>query len=469
MDPVQGAIASLLNAAQAATNARADAAVAAPGIQPSALLALIGQDVTLVFLGVGADGQKLTLPSGQVVSAQGDLPYPDGTQLLVRFLAGSTPADNLRLQILEATPPAPAAILAPLLQGEGAALLGRLQQGAPAPELAPLAELFTLLKTPTLPQPSQLQAALATLPAPVQEALRAMLQAGPEAAAVAAPPPGAPLVSPAAIPVSPTAAPVSPTATLEAALATWLAKEDVPPEAGALVQALVQRLQTVMDRHPDVPAATKDTLVGWLKALVSSAVEVADRKAVVPPQDRTVRPKDAPAQVLQTLLSGRAGAPAEAPETWQSWIKAAVKTLSDPVASPREAPFHAAQAKEGTAFFEIPLPWSPQNPLQMWVESDQEGKGGGPKGETRTVLLGLKFTRLGETRLGIAKGPAGLQVRVWTEHPELFAPALGQVEEELKALGTPVDLKVLPLQPGPGGYIPSLRSLVTGPTLEVLG
>jgi hypothetical protein len=455
MDPVQGAIASLLNAAQAAANARAEAAVAAPGIQPSALLALIGQDVTLVFLGVGADGQKLTLPSGQVVSAQGDLPYPDGTQLLVRFLAGSTPADNLRLQILEATPPAPAAILAPLLQGEGAALLGRLQQEAPAPELAPLAELFTLLKTPALPQPSQLQAALATLPAPAQEALRALLQAGPEAAALAAPPPGAP--------------PVSPTATLEAALGAWLAKEDVPPEAGALAQALVQRLQTVMDRHPEVPGATKDTLVGWLKGLVSSAVDVADRKAVVTPQDRASRPKDAPAQALQTLLSGRAGAPAEAPETWQSWIKTAVKTLSDPVASPREAPFHAAQAKEGTAFFEIPLPWSPQNPLQMWVESDQEGKGGGPKGETRTVLLGLKFTRLGETRLGIAKGPAGLQVRVWTEHPELFAPGLGQVEEELKALGTSVDLKVLPLQPGPGGYIPSLRSLVTGPTLEVLG
>jgi hypothetical protein len=451
MDPIQGAVASLLNAAQAAANARAGGAVSAPGIQPSALLALLGQDVTLVFLGVGAEGQKLTLPSGQVVSAQGDLPYPDGTQLLVRFQPGATPADNLRIQILEATPPAPAAILAPLLQGEGAALLDRLQQSPPAPELAPLAELFTLLKTPALPQPSQLQTALATLPAPAQEALRALLQAGPEAAAV----PGAP--------------PVSPTATLEAALATWLGREEPPPEAGALAQALVERLQTVMDRHPEVPAAAKDTLVGWLKALVSSAVDVADRKAAVTPQDRATRPRDTPAQLLQTVLGGRPGAPAEAPETWQSWIKTAVKTLADPVASPREAPFHAAQAKEGTAFFEIPLPWSPQSPLQMWVESDQDGKGGGQKGETRTVLLGLKFTRLGETRLGIAKGPAGLQVRVWSEHPELLAAGMGQVEEELKALGTSVDLKVLPLQPGPGGYIPSLRSLVTGPTLEILG
>ena len=157
------------------------------------------------------------------------------------------------------------------------------------------------------------------------------------------------------------------------------------------------------------------------------------------------------------------------PETWESWIRAAVKTLSDPAASPREAPFHAAQAKEGTAFYELPLPWAPQTPLQVWVESDRQGQGGARRDETRTVLVGLKFTRLGETRLGVAKGPAGLQVRVWTEHPELLTSAQEAMERELGALGPAVDLKILPLRPGPGGFVPSLRSLVTGPTMQMLG
>lgn len=85
------------------------------------------------------------------------------------------------------------------------------------------------------------------------------------------------------------------------------------------------------------------------------------------------------------------------------------------------------------------------------------------------MLVALKFTRLGETRLGIAKGPAGLQVRVWTEHPELLSAATGPMQAELQTLGSAVDLKVLPLHPGPGGYVPSLRSLVTGPTRHWLG
>jgi hypothetical protein len=32
-----------------------------------------------------------------------------------------------------------------------------------------------------------------------------------------------------------------------------------------------------------------------------------------------------------------------------------------------------------------------------------------------------------------------------------------------------VDLKILPLEPGPGGAIPSIRSLATGSTFQVLG
>jgi hypothetical protein len=145
--------------------------------------------------------------------------------------------------------------------------------------------------------------------------------------------------------------------------------------------------------------------------------------------------------------------------------------LSDPGASPREAAFHAAQAKEGTSLFELPLPWASQGPLQIWTEKDAEGKDGkGAKGgPTDRVLLGMSFTRLGETRLGIAKGPEGLQVRVWAEHPEALLKAQPGMEEELRELDLPVDLKILPLDPGAGGVIPSIRSLASGSTFQVLG
>jgi hypothetical protein len=237
----------------------------------------------------------------------------------------------------------------------------------------------------------------------------------------------------------------------------------------------VQRLQAALDRHPELPAAPKEALVTWMKNLQSAVPDAAERKPApaAAPRGQEVpvpaaRSLDASGQLLQALAQDRPSPP-EAPETWQAWIKGVVKNLSDPAVSPREAPFHAAQAREGTAYYEIPLPWAPQTPLQLWMESDRSPKGqGGAQGETRTVLLGLSFSRLGETRLGLAKGPLGLQVRVWTEHPELLAAGAGQVEAELQALGASVDLKILPLKAGPGG-VPSLRSLVTGPTLQVMG
>jgi hypothetical protein len=148
-----------------------------------------------------------------------------------------------------------------------------------------------------------------------------------------------------------------------------------------------------------------------------------------------------------------------------------VKALSDPAASPQTAAFHAAQAREGTAYFEIPLPWAPNNPLQMWVESDRDPRnaGQGGDGDTQRVLLGLSFSNLGETRLGIARSSGNLQVRVWTEHPERVEAAKADMEAELQDLGGQVDLKVLRLTPGPGGTVPSLRSQVAGSTLQALG
>lgn len=106
----------------------------------------------------------------------------------------------------------------------------------------------------------------------------------------------------------------------------------------------------------------------------------------------------------------------------------------------------------------------------MWVEQDGGRRRGGGNGEDASrVLLGLNFSRLGETRLGIARGPEGLQVRVWAEHPALLAAAGPGMEAELGTLGMPVDLKILPLEPDPGGGIPTIRSLAQGATFQVLG
>jgi len=203
----------------------------------------------------------------------------------------------------------------------------------------------------------------------------------------------------------------------------------------AVVQEAAARVQAGLARRADVPQKQGDAVSQLLRGLMR-------------------------AQVPEATLPG-------APETWEAWMKAGVKALSDPGVSPREAPFHAAQAREGTAFFELPLPWAPQAPLQMWVESDARGQGrGNPEGATTRVLLGLSFSRLGETRLGIAKGAGGLQVRVWAQHPEALQAARAGMEDDLKALGMPVDLRIQGLEPGP---VPTIRSLAAGSSFQVLG
>jgi len=429
MDPIQAAVSTLLNAIQSASQAQPVAAAPLP-----ALLALAGQDVSMLFLGQApGGGVSLALPSGQVVTAQGQLPYPDGTQLLIRILSAGADAP-LRLQTLQATPPATPAILAPLQQSEADALLAALAQPEPPPGLADLAGLARILSPPAL------QSALDTLPAASLAALKTVLGLPAETSQAA----------------------------LASALDTWLGS---PAPSGArqapaqdAAPDVLQRLQAGLERHPEVTPAQGDSLVQWLRQVLGAA----DRQ---PAQTAApARGADTPAQVLQQQLAGHPGAPAEVPATWEAWIRTSIKTLNDPSASPQTASFHAAQAKEGTAFYELPLPWAPQNPLQMWVESDRNAKDQGQsQPETQRVLLGLSFTNLGETRLGIVKSAAGLQVRVWTEHPELLQASAAAVETELQDLGSTVDLKIMKLTPGPGGTIPSLRSQVTGATLEALG
>jgi len=379
-------------------------------------------------------GLNLALPSGQVVTAQGQLPYPDGTQLLMRVLPGSGTDAPLRLQTLQATPPAAPAILAPLLQGEATQLQAGLAQPDPPPGLAALSELFQLLAPKTAPDQARIQAALDTLAPPSLAALKTVLELPQEASQ----------------------------ASVATALEAWLAGGGAPAgtrqaPAQASGADLLQRFQASVAHHPDVAPAQGGALVQWLKQVLGA-------------ESRAAEPQTAPAQALQQQLSGHGGAPPELPATWEAWITSSIKTLNDPSVSPQGAPFHAAQAKEGTAFYEIPLPWAPQHPLQMWVESDRNPKD--PRQsqpDSQRVLLGLSFTNLGETRLGIARNGGNLQVRVWTEHPELLEASRSAVEAELQDLGGSVDLKVMALSPGPGGAIPSLRSQLAGPTLEALG
>lgn len=168
---------------------------------------------------------------------------------------------------------------------------------------------------------------------------------------------------------------------------------------------------------------------------------------------------------LAALFQALAGpGSAETPEAWSAWMKAVLTTLADPSASPREAPFHQLQAREGTALFEIPLPWAPgAEPMRLWVEAD--AKGSPTEDGTRRVFLSVPFSALGEVRLGVERGVAGLRARIWVEDPTRLEPLRAGLEAELAALGAPATLQILPLPEA----APDLRALAGGTPLSALG
>lgn len=261
-----------------------------------------GQVLEATLEAILPGGLVLRLPDGRTLQAAGSLPFPPGTLLTLKALPLPQGA-GLRLQVLQAAPPPTPALLAPLLSGEAAALLARLQVGG---TLAPLAALFQALTQPGL---------------------------------------------------------------------------------------------------------------------------------------------------------------ADQPETWSKWLKEAMTTLADPAASPAEATFHRLQAKEGTAWFEVPLPWAPgADPLRIWIESDREAEATA-KDAVHRVFLSVPFSTLGEVRAGFELRRSGLRVRLWLDDPERLAPLRSALETELGALGRPVDIQLLPLPPG----TPDLRALAGAPPLQALG
>jgi len=170
------------------------------------------------------------------------------------------------------------------------------------------------------------------------------------------------------------------------------------------------------------------------------------------------------AELLRSLL--RAGAAiAEQPEAWSTWIKEGMKALSDPASSPAEAAFHRLQAKEGTAWFELPLPWAAgAQPLRIWVE-DEHNPGGGEPEAVHRVFLSVSFSALGEVRLGLEQRQAGLRARLWLQHPEQVAALKTELEAELATLGRPVELQVLALPPGTA----DLRAMAGASPLQAMG
>jgi len=176
----------------------------------------------------------------------------------------------------------------------------------------------------------------------------------------------------------------------------------------------------------------------------------------------------APTSALATLLRGllQAGPTApEEPSAWSGWMKAAMKTLADPAQSPVEAPFHQLQAKEGTALFEVPLPWAPDaHPMRVWIENQEGSQDPGPETVHR-VFLSVPFTRLGEVRVGLEQRHSGLRVRLWAQDPAQLQASLPGLEAELASLGRPVDIRLLPLPQG----LPDLRALAGAPPLQAMG
>ncbi|MFZ1615271.1 MAG: hypothetical protein WAT51_13920 [Holophaga sp.] len=403
-----------------------------PAGDVEALVKAMGQELAVKYLGQGAEGAELELPGGRIITAQGEVPFPEGTQLRVRVASEN---GTLKLQTLEAKPPATPNLLAPLLQGEAASLIAQLQQPSPALELAPLVQLMRLMAAAPEAAPPTLETltqAIAALPKDMAASLARVLG-------------GEVTESPAAL------------------AQRILGAKDATPVATAT--ELLTRLQLLLKQSglaPE-PRAAIDT---WLQSLLGrKAPEAPGARDLLPSQGSRIL-SGADLAKVSAALGKTTAPPLQVPDVWEAWIKGAVRTLADPELAPREAPFHAVQAKENTAFFEIPVPWAGGKPLQLWVEKDAPEARGSDSDSVTRVLLGLSLTRLGETRVGLQRSGSALAVRIWTEHPELLEAQQHEIEQELQEIAATVDVRVLPLGPGP---VPELRAVVVGASWHALG
>jgi hypothetical protein len=210
------------------------------------------------------------------------------------------------------------------------------------------------------------------------------------------------------------------------------------------------RLQVIRATPPPRPALLSPLALGEAAGLMDRAQSGG---ALTPLAD-----------LLRNLLqAGKAAA--EQPGSWSAWMKEAMKTLADPAASPDESTFHRLQAKEGTGWFELPLPWAPgAEPMRIWIEEDQ-GSSRAESDKVHRVFLSVPFSTLGEVRLGLEARSAGLRVRLWVQDPQQVASIRQELEAELASLGRPVDLQVFTLPPG----APDLRAMAGASPLQAMG
>jgi hypothetical protein len=224
-----------------------------------------------------------------------------------------------------------------------------------------------------------------------------------------------------------------------------LALTAVPLPDGAGV-----RLQVIRATPPPSPALLAPLVFGEASSLMARVQA-----------NGTLEPL---ADLLRSLLQ-TGDAVAEQPGAWSAWLKAAMKTLADPAASPQEATFHRLQAREGTAWFELPLPWAQgAEPMRIWIEEERAAPGGNPEVVHR-VFLSTSFTTLGEVRLGLEQRSSGLKARLWLQDPQQVADLHRELEAELGSLGRPVQVQVLALPPG----TPDLRALAGATSLQAMG
>ncbi len=210
------------------------------------------------------------------------------------------------------------------------------------------------------------------------------------------------------------------------------------------------RLQVIRATPPPRPALLAPLALGEAAGLMG---RIQSGEALTPLAD-----------LLRNLLQAGA-AMAEQPETWSTWMKEAMKTLADPAASPDESTFHRLQAKEGTGWFELPLPWAPgAEPMRIWIEEEQSPSRRESE-RVHRVFLSISFSTLGEVRLGLEARSAGLRVRLWVQDPQQVASIRHDLETELASLGRPVDLQVFALPPG----TLDLRAMAGANPLQAMG
>jgi hypothetical protein len=218
-------------------------------------------------------------------------------------------------------------------------------------------------------------------------------------------------------------------------------------------EQVVQRLLPLLSLVRPTPAG--GAIEQLLRALIPPLPTPPPMKAAIPLPVPT-----APATVAKGVApQARAF---EAPEAWEGFLRHATSALADPRVSPREAPFHALQAREGTALFELPLPLPGlRGPVEFWVERDREG-GGGADHPVR-MLLALDLEGMGQVRLGVEKRGATIHADLWVDEERRSAVAQA-VEAEL---GDPPPYPVRVL--GFHGPQPGLRRVAGAGAFGALG